>query len=458
MLQIRKAISFNEHDVILIPSKDSTFLLYAPTLRKLLRITTDLALRISGIGLFQETDDRDVRAVASLLKQSLKNAIKPFPMHLRKSKFFHLALGLTKDCTLNCLYCHADAGKREDMPIEVLYSSIQYAFETAQKNSLKGINISFAVGGEPTTNWKLFTSCIERIKESETQYGIPVHLSITTNGYYGSNKRQFIAEYFYSILLSLDGPPEIQNLHRPSRAGNESYSIVRDSALFFITNVKSFAIRSTVSNHSVKKMPQIVEFFFKEFGNQYHLVFEPLVPLGRAIINTPLVSEPSQEDFVKYYIQAKELGKTHGLEIRTSAANHKRLVTSFCGAMSIPSFTVTTKGIVTTCERDSEGDYYWYGKFSPESKDFVLEEQRINYNKALLEMPQKCRDCFCKWHCAGDCPDVRSINYDRCYVNRSLIQYELESILNEAKNKVTKGGGKNERSPNESSCLQRGIS
>lgn len=98
--------------------------------------------------------------------------------------------------------------------------------------------------------------------------------------------------------------------------------------------------------------------------------------------------------------------------------------------MSIPSFTVTTKGIVTTCERDSEGVDYSYGKFSCELGDLVLNERRIEDNRVFLEMPQKCHDCFCKWHCAGDCPDVRNINYDRCYVNRRLIQYELESILN----------------------------
>ena len=101
-------------------------------------------------------------------------------------------------------------------------------------------------------------------------------------------------------------------------------------------------------------------------------MFEPLVPLGRATSNTLLVSEPSQDDFVNYYIQAKELGDSLGIEIRTSAANHKRLVTSFCGAMSIPSFTVTSKGIVTTCERDSEGKDYGYGKYLPKVRQFCI--------------------------------------------------------------------------------------
>ncbi|MCR4319007.1 MAG: 4Fe-4S cluster-binding domain-containing protein [Candidatus Brocadiaceae bacterium] len=279
-MQIQKCIPFNGHDVFLIPGTSEGFLLYAPTLRRLLKISNKLARMINEHGLTRETSDKDVIAVVSLLDQSLREAIKPFPIHMRKSKYFHLALGLTKDCTLGCLYCHASAGKREEMPPELLNKSIHYAFETAQKNGLKGINISFAVGGEPTTSWNLFISCIRKIKESETQYGIPVYLSMTTNGYYGPNKRRFIADHLHSVLLSLDGSPEIQNLHRPSIHGKESYSVVSDTARFFIENVRSFAIRATISNHSVKIMPEIVEFFSQEFGNQYHLVFEPLFHLA----------------------------------------------------------------------------------------------------------------------------------------------------------------------------------
>ena len=426
---IKKYMSFRGHDIFIIPSKSNTFLLYAPTLKKLLRITNTLALQISDKG-FSEEDDENICKITSMLEQALHNVIMPFPLNIKKSNFFHLALGLTKNCTLDCLYCHAGGGKEEYMPLEILCSSIQYAFDNVQKNNLRGVNVSFAVGGEPTTNWKLFTTCIEKIKENSNKYKIPFHLSITTNGYYGLNKRKFIADNFNNVLLSLDGPPEIQNLHRPTKTGKESYFVVRDSALFFIENAKSFAIRSTVSNISVKKMPQIVEFFVQEFGNNYDLVFEPLVPLGKAISNAFLISEPLQEDFIEYFIQAKELGKTLGLKTKTSAAHQKRLVTSFCGAMSIPSFTVTPKGIVTTCERDCEGELYWYGKFLPESKNFIFDEERIDHNKSLLEMPDKCHDCFCKWHCAGDCPDVRTIGYNRCYVNKKLVRYELECLLN----------------------------
>ena len=136
-----------------------------------------------------------------------------------------------------------------------------------------------------------------------------------------------------------------------------------------------------------------------------------------------------------YYIQSKTLCEQLGIRIKTSADNHKRLVTGFCGSMFIPSFIVTTKGIVTTCERDSDGETYGYGHFLPATKEFIFDEQKIVKNKAFRGLPAKCSTCFCKWHCAGDCPDVRVINYDRCYTVTHLTQHALESILVQGRKK-----------------------
>lgn len=426
---MKNVIKYKKHDIYLIESSSDLFILYAPTLKKLLHISKNLALQISEGGINPNNANKDIEYLSKLFDKALIDSIEPFAIQSKKSSFFHLALGLTQDCTLNCLYCHAEAGKRKEMTVDLIDRSLKHAFETAKKDELKRVNISFAVGGEPTTNWKLFTTCVNLIKMDESNYSIPTNLSMTTNGFYGNTKREFIVKYFDNILLSFDGTQKIQDLQRPTRAGKNSFNLVKETAEYYVENVKSFAIRSTISNISVDKMPEIVKYFVKAFGKNYHIVFEPLVPIGRAIDNKETVFEPSQEDFIKYYILAKELGKKLGIEIRTSAANQQRLVTGFCGAMTIPSFTVTTDGIITTCERDSDGENYWYGNYSKSKNEFEFNSERLDYNKALVEIPEKCNDCFCKWHCAGDCPDLRVLGYDRCFVNRELIKYELENIL-----------------------------
>jgi len=439
-VEVRERLAFNGHDVFLIPSDNNTFLLYAPTLKKLLRIRRGVAEWLTRYGISGAAAHPAASRVALLLQRMLSEAAQPIATPLTESRFFHLALGLTKDCTLRCLYCHANAGDRDAMPREVLEGAVQHAFERAGGKGLRGVNVSFAVGGEPTTDWSLFAFCVGLLRRSSERYGAPVHLSMTTNGYYGELQRQFIVEHFDNILLSLDGPPEIQNLQRPTKAGADSYSVVRHSARAFSRSARSFAIRATVSDRSVDEMAEIVRFFVAEFGNRYDLVFEPLVLLGRAQANQAIVSEPAKEAFVREYIRAKEVGKAFGLKVTTSAANHKRLVSSFCGAMAFPSFTVTTGGLVTTCERDSDGSSYWYGEFCPETGRFTVDQARVERNRLLLVMPEKCGECFCRWHCAGDCPDLREIGYDRCYVNRKLVQYELECLLRGEREGESDGG------------------
>ncbi|MDN3512308.1 MAG: hypothetical protein NG784_13545 [Candidatus Jettenia sp.] len=78
-MEIKKCIQFNRHDIFLIPGMNSDFLLYAPTLRTLLKIRDRFAFRISENGLSQGVTDKGVRAVVLLLERSLKDAIKPCP-------------------------------------------------------------------------------------------------------------------------------------------------------------------------------------------------------------------------------------------------------------------------------------------------------------------------------------------------------------------------------------------
>ena len=58
---------FHDHDIFLIPSDKNTYLLYAPTLRKLLRITDGLTSQIKKVGLSHYTDDEELSILIKLL-------------------------------------------------------------------------------------------------------------------------------------------------------------------------------------------------------------------------------------------------------------------------------------------------------------------------------------------------------------------------------------------------------
>lgn len=399
----------------------SEYIFYAPTLRLALMLTNNLGSSISSNSVLPD------QLLAKLETQSEHPA---FPI-IERPKAFHLAIGLTNNCTLACDYCHAEADRDTKINHELVSQAIDYAFLEAAKTPKKKMSVSFAVGGEPTMNWKEFTYTVDSIRDLEKQRyrGVEkVYLSMTTNCYYGKEKREYVARNFDTLTLSLDGDEEIQNLHRPTRAGNGSYALVAETCIFYIaSNEVKAGIRGTVSSRSVSKLVEIVEHYHSKFGSGYTVAFEPLIRIGRAL--TGEIQPPTNEDFALNYWAARECGKDLGIRVITSAANIDRLVGRYCGAMSIPSFTVCTNGKVTACHRDQDGADYVYGEIETATRTVRIDENRVEKNIAQTQMPTYCAGCFAKWHCAGDCPDIRRIGYSRCDINRFVVYKQLHELL-----------------------------
>jgi radical SAM protein with 4Fe4S-binding SPASM domain len=425
-MDIKKRIGYKGHDIFLIKANDNCFLFYMPTLAKLFNISSELASEISIKNISIDSNNYYIKYISNKIEEVITIYKNPQQLNSVNSNSFHLGLALTRDCTLSCIYCYAESGKREYMSKELIDAAVNYAFEKTREMHLEKVMISITAGGENTIDWDLFTYCVAKIIETKEIFKIPIYLSMTTNGYYDSDKYIYIAKYFDNINLSLDGFPNIQNRQRPTKNGEDSYLKVKNSALYFSKNIRDFIIRCTVTSLNVNLMSDIVEFFYNEFGNKYKLIFEPLVPIGRANEKLNSINEPDPNEFLESYINARENGKKFGIKVSTSGACYERLVTTYCAAMSMPSFTVTPKGIITTCERDSDGIDFYYGNYV--DGKFIIDSERLSYVKKLTEIPENCMDCFCKWHCAGDCPDARRVGHNRCFLNKNIIKYELINL------------------------------
>lgn len=401
------------------------YIFYAPTLRLVLLLTSDLGNSILSSNVLPD------QILLRLERQSLNPV---FPI-IERPKAFHLAIGLTNNCTLACDYCHAEANRTTKTNHQLLAKAIDYAFVESGKTPEKKLSVSFAVGGEPTMNWKEFTYTVDHIRDLEKQkyMGVgKVYLSMTTNCYYGSKKREYVAHNFDALTLSIDGSEEIHNIHRPTRAYKGSYSLVAETSRFYILSGEvKVALRGTVSSLSVAQLPEFVKHFYSEFGSGYTVAFEPLIRIGRALNGK--MQPPTNEDFARYYWAAREIGRELGIRVTTSSANIDRLVGRYCGAMSIPSFTLCTNGKITACHRDQDGLDYAYGEIDLKTQTVGIDMNKIENNIARGEMPEYCQACFAKWHCAGDCPDLRRIGYSRCDVNRFIVYKQIFELL-------TKGG------------------
>lgn len=127
-----------------------------------------------------------------------------------------LTLQVTQKCNLDCSYCvysgnynnrhHADKW----MTFEIAQKAIDYY--VAHSSDEEEVSLGF-YGGEPLLAFDFIKECVAYAEEAFE--GRKVLYSFTTNGtLLTDEKLDFLVQYGFTILISLDGPEHIQNRHR----------------------------------------------------------------------------------------------------------------------------------------------------------------------------------------------------------------------------------------------------
>ena len=179
-------------------------------------------------------------------------------------------------------------------------------------------------------------------------------------------------------------------------------------------------------------MEQITSFFCTNY-NVTKIKFEPVNVQGRAAKNK--VIAPSAEAFVKHFIRAQEIANSYGRELLYSGARFDVLTDIFCLA-SGSSFGITPEGYITSCyevleKKNPLSGVFFYGKIEGSSIVYFPDKLK-QLSKLNVFEKEKCRRCFAKFHCAGDCPAKSMLsetqeadpNY-RCIINRELTKEQL---------------------------------
>jgi uncharacterized protein len=449
-------VSFNpdlrkiESDLFVIPY-GKRYILYAPLRRAAALVNKEAVNSLCQyLKTGEKHSDREIEKVLSNLESSgiLRSSYER-PTYPADYKFapHEVTLFPTTNCNLRCVYCYASAGiKNYRMGWETAKAAVDVIFTNAKKVGAKGCIIGFHGGGEPALEWGLIRRTVEYAEELAEQQNLELRIHMATNGILSSQKREYIIDHFSSVNVSLDGPPDIHDTQRPQANGRNSYSEILDSLKHFDACSFSYGIRPTITEKSVARMPEMVDFFYETLKLTY-LHFEPLFYCGRCL--TTKWNAPNPKVFVKYFRQAHQKAKKRRVEVYYSGARVDVITSKFCAAAG-DGFSVTPRGRVTSCfevcdEEDSRSEIFHFGYFDSASKHFVFEEEKLQKLRHLhVENFPFCEDCFCKWHCAGDClakvlphgEPVKHAGSDRCQINRSLSMMQIIELLNNKKGGV----------------------
>jgi uncharacterized protein len=166
---------------------------------------------------------REVRVrKVDLEKDAIEKNVQNIPM---------LTMEISQKCSLRCSYCPYNGGflfERSrsdiDMSLEIALKGIDYIYSIINNRYKKEFTISF-YGGEPLLNFELIKQVVSYSKTKFINWDLKY--SITTNGTI-MNKEiiDFLISNNFSVLISLDGPPQNHNAKRVYPDGSGSFKTV----------------------------------------------------------------------------------------------------------------------------------------------------------------------------------------------------------------------------------------
>lgn len=369
----------------------------------------------------------------------------PPPPRQRAYRPTNVVLLLTSRCNLRCIYCYANAGLEaaEDLPLEVAQAAIDEGHANAVALGRPHFKLTFHGGGEPTCLWQTMVEAWEYAQAKD----LPCHASLVSNGVWTDSQRDWIIPNLNELTISFDGRQETQDAQRPLASGRGSFQAVMKSLHKLDEQGFRYGIRMTALAPWRGRLARDVEFLFRETGCR-SIQVEPAFNTERGEYESPLPEEV--EDFVDGFMEAFEVAQRAGRRLVYSGARPWLLTHSFCSA-PYGGLIVTPAGKLVTC-------YEVTSPRHPLAKLCTvgqIEDGRVRVDAAarsavldrLEARREACRDCFCHWHCGGDChaktlypgADTEPITSSRCQINRRILAQMLLWHMAEAEDGIYRG-------------------
>ena len=198
--------------------------------------------------------------------------------------------------------------------------------------------------------------------------------------------------------------------------------MVYETAKYFHEKKYPFAFRLTVSEFSMHYLEEIIDFFAENFPHR-SLRLEHLNPAGRGkSMANEKVKAPDKAAFSKKILEIIDYARGKPLKILNSASTEYDIIrVAFCSNVGVPNWIVDARGNIRACARDNSPEIFGFGHYDKAQGKVMLLEDKINsFKKMSVLYYDECNNCFCKYHCAGDCAERRLSDKSDCKSIRSV--------------------------------------
>jgi uncharacterized protein len=403
---------------------------------------------ISSLDNALKGDDSALKTIG--ISREILNQIAFAPPPAQKNQetalFFptSVTLLLTERCTMQCSYCYLGHKKEpKDLPRDLIIKALEITAQNAKTTPTMQMGVHFH-GGDISAAWELFLFSINKAKEIANTEGVKLNISVGINGVLCEEQARYIARHVNGITLSLDGSPYYQDRQRRLKNDAPSSERVLSTLRIFDEESASYGIRMTVTKQSVSALADNVAYIIDNCKASA-IKAEPVY--FRECGSNTGEQAPSADEFANSFIKAEMLARENGRILSYSGACLDRIGTYFCKA-PLSSFVLTAKGYISSCYEITEpndplSDPFIFGTLTDTGVDIRYEYLQKLRTRYSLYNSTYCEKCFCKWHCAGDCPAKSPLERstendsltktDRCTITRRLMQHYLECALSQGR-------------------------
>ena len=427
-------------EVFAIPYEDA-YIVYAP-LRRLAFVASagavDTMARLKQGALSDPTEEEAtfIRFLDALGLTRAEGDRPIYGLHQARYKPNEVTLFLTTACNLRCVYCYARAGEAvgERMTMETAKRGIDYVVGNALDLGLGWFGLNYHGGGEPTINHAVLLESHAYASSLAAQHALKLQSSIATNGVLSPRIRDWMIAHLDGASVSLDGPPALNDLNRPTVNGLGSGARVMETLRAFDEVDFKYGVRITITARTVREMPEIVRTIL-ERSHPVKLQIEPVYDIGRGQRADLHVES---EAFLQGYLESWEIARAHRVPLDYSSARIDTLTSRFCRAYG-EGFSVTPKGNVSGCFEvyDETADFaedVIFGSFDEVAGSYSFDDAKLAKLRAHDVMSQSwCDGCFARWHCSGDCPNKTRhasgggefAGMPSCEITRGIVLHQL---------------------------------
>ncbi len=348
-----------------------------------------------------------------------------------KQKIRSLSINVTQVCNLRCTYCAADGdgtygSKVTKVDISKVTPQIELLLKRLDDNEKFAINF---IGGEPLIYPEALVAIAEYTNALALPRGITVRYDLTTNAtLINAEVAQMLARFEVNVVVSLDGPAEMNDLTRPTAGGLGS----TEKCLKGVTDL--FKVHDQLGSLSVHSV----------FGAHNTEVFNTYVFLQKFDWDRILFTYATGlEDEIHSPVYLRELFRTADFAFKKGGELALRKISQFNDYFQILD---SQKRIHNYCgagksvlQVDTQGKFYACNWFVGDKKEELgsglsIDQEKLGKYADPLVKLNNCGDCWAKYICGGGCMFVhRSRTQDKhkkdsefCTRTRAIIQKGLE--------------------------------